>query len=145
MFVVFLALAIVSLVDLIIGLAWMLTAGADDQAQRPRGRRRDHGRARRRGRGRRERNRGREIGLRRHGRSGDPRGVGVLWRDQTTGAGEQWDAALPILLAMGGLFGLVIFGALALWVKMDDKLIATLIAGVVLFTMARIGWDIYRA
>ena len=55
------------------------------------------------------------------------------------------DGALPALLAMGGLFGLIVFGVLALWVKMDDKLIATVIAAVVLFTMARIGWSFFRA
>ena len=49
------------------------------------------------------------------------------------------------MLAMIGLFGLVAFGVLALWVKMDDKLIATVIAAVVLFTMARIGWSFFRA
>jgi hypothetical protein len=46
---------------------------------------------------------------------------------------------------MAGLFGLIVFGILALWFKMDDKLVATLITGVVLFTMARIGWNISRA
>jgi hypothetical protein len=58
---------------------------------------------------------------------------------------RQWRAALPALLAMAGLFGLLVFGVLALWVKMDDKLIATVIAAVVLFTMARIGWSFLRA
>jgi cell division protein FtsX len=58
---------------------------------------------------------------------------------------RQWRAALPFLLAMIGLFGLIVFGVLALWVKLDDKLVATLIAGVVLFTMGRIGWNVYRA
>jgi hypothetical protein len=36
-------------------------------------------------------------------------------------------------------------GVLALWLALDDKLIATAIAAVVLFTMARIGWSILRA
>ena len=58
---------------------------------------------------------------------------------------RQWREALPALLVIGGLFGLVIFGVLALWVKMDDKLIATVIAAVVLFTMGRIGWSFFRA
>jgi len=58
---------------------------------------------------------------------------------------RQWRGALPALLVMGRLFGLVAFGVLALWVKMDDKLIATVIAAVVLFTMARIGWSFLRA
>ena len=42
---------------------------------------------------------------------------------------RQWRGALPGLLAMAGLFGLIVFGVLALWVKMDDKLVATVIAG----------------
>jgi hypothetical protein len=58
---------------------------------------------------------------------------------------RQWRGALPALLAMAGLFGLIVFGVLALWVKMDDKLIATVIAAVVFFTMARIGWSFLRA
>ena len=37
------------------------------------------------------------------------------------------------------------FGVLAIWVKMDDKPIATVIAAVVLFTMARMGWSFLRA
>jgi hypothetical protein len=58
---------------------------------------------------------------------------------------RRWRGALPALLVIGGLFGLIVFGVLALWVKMDDKLIATVIAAVVLFTMARIGWSFFRA
>jgi hypothetical protein len=58
---------------------------------------------------------------------------------------RHWRAALPALLAIGGLFGLVVFGVLALWVKMDDKRIATPIAAVVLLTMGRIGWSFLRA
>ena len=37
------------------------------------------------------------------------------------------------------------FGVLPLWLKMDDRLIATVIAAVVFFTMARIGWSFFRA
>ena len=47
--------------------------------------------------------------------------------------------ALPFLLAMTGMFGLLDFGVLAVWFRMDDKLVAALIAGVVLFIIARIG------
>ena len=54
-------------------------------------------------------------------------------------------AALPPLLAMVGLFGFLVFGALALWAGMEDKVIGGLIAVAVLVTMARIGWDISRA
>ena len=51
-------------------------------------------------------------------------------------AARPWRGVLPALLVMVGLFGLIVFGVLALWVKMDDKLVATVIAAVVLFTMA---------
>ena len=51
-----------------------------------------------------------------------------------------------LLLALTILSLIVLmFGILALRVKMDDKLIATVIAAVVLFTMARIGWSFLRA
>jgi hypothetical protein len=59
--------------------------------------------------------------------------------------GRQWREALPPVLAIAGLYGLVVFGALALWVAMDDKLVATIIAGVALFTMARIAYDFARS
>ena len=58
---------------------------------------------------------------------------------------RQWRGALPAMLVIVGLFGLVVFGVLALWLKMDDKLIATMIVAVVLFTMGRIGWSFFRA
>jgi len=51
-----------------------------------------------------------------------------------------------LLLALTILSLIVLmFGVLALWVKMDDKLIATVIAVVVLFAMGRIGWSFFRA
>jgi hypothetical protein len=46
---------------------------------------------------------------------------------------------------MAGLFGIIVFGVLALWVALDDKLIATAIAAVVLFTMARIAINFVRS
>lgn len=58
---------------------------------------------------------------------------------------RRWRAALPPLLVIGGMFGLIVFGVVALWLKLDDKLVATLIAAVVLFTMGRIGLGFIRA
>jgi len=58
---------------------------------------------------------------------------------------RRWRAALPPLLVIGGMFGMVIFGVLALWLKLDDKLIATLIAAVVLFTMGKIALGFIRS
>ena len=148
MFVLFLALTILSLVVLIVGFIWLLTS-----------------------RGRTTRRSGPEVGAEIMTGMGDGvDGVDVeaiplveksvfvgtgaqVTRDVDVSFGDikgligdrQWRGALPALLAMVGLFGLIVFGVLALWVKMDDKLIATVIAAVVLFTMARIGWSFFRA
>ena len=144
MFVFFLVLAILSLILLIIGTIWLLAGG-----------------------GQTTRRSGRDVGAELMGGIGgeDDEGVPVVEKSVFVGKGvqvsrsveisyaeikqlirdRQWRAALPFLLAMTGLFGLIVFGVLALWFKMDDKLVATLITGVVLFTMARIGWNISRA
>lgn len=53
--------------------------------------------------------------------------------------------AIASLLVLAGMFGLIVFGVLALWLKLDDKLVATLIAAVVLFTMGRIALGFVRA
>jgi hypothetical protein len=149
MFELFLALTILSLIVLIVGFIWLLTS-----------------------RGRTIRRSGPDVGaeimtgMGDEGVDGDADeaiplieksvfvGTGVkVTRDADVSFGDikgmlrdrQWRGALPALLVMAGLFGLVVFGVLALWVKMDDKLIATVIAAVVLFTMARIGWSFLRA
>jgi len=146
MFVLFLGLAILSLILLVIGAIWLLA-----------------------GRGQTTRRSGRDVGAEIMGGLGEEQDDGVtvplFEKSAFVGTGakvtresemsfteikqlvrdREWRAALPVLLAMAGLFGLFIFGALALWSKMDDKLIATLIAGVVLFTMARIAWNFVRA
>ena len=146
MFVLLIALTILSLLVLIVGFIWLLAA---------------HGRTTRRS--------GRDVGaeiMTGVGDGGDDdeaiplveksvfAGAGVqVTRDVDVSFGDikgmmrdrQWRGALPALLAMAGLFGLIVFGVLALWVKMDDKLIATVIAAVVLFTMGRIGWSFFRA
>ena len=144
MFVFFLVLAILSLILLVIGTIWLLA-----------------------GRGQTTRRSGRDVGAELMGGMGDEDGEGVPVAEKSVFVGKgvqvsrsveisyaeikqlirdrQWRAALPVLLAMAGLFGLIVFGVLALWFKMDDKLVATLITGMVLFTMARIGWSISRA
>jgi hypothetical protein len=145
MFVLFLALTILSLIVLIVGFIWLLTA-----------------------RGQTTRRSGRDVGaeiMTGMGAEDEEEAIPLIEKSVFVGAGakvtrdvdvsfgdikgmirdRQWRAALPVLLAMGGLFGLIVFGVLALWVKMDDKLIATVIAAVVLFTMGRIGWSFLRA
>jgi hypothetical protein len=144
MFVFFLVLAILSLILLVIGTIWLLA-----------------------GRGQTTRRSGRDVGAELMGSIGSEDGEGVPVAEKSVFVGKgvqvsrsveipyaeikqlisdrQWRAALPVLLAMAGLFGLIVFGVLALWFRMDDKLVATLITGVVLFTMARIGWNISRA
>ena len=145
MFVLFLALAILSLIALIVGFVWLLAS-----------------------RGRTTRRSGRDVGaeiMTGMGEDDDDDAIPLVEKSVFVGTGaqvtrdvdvsfgdikglirdRQWRGALPALLAMVGLFGLIVFGVLALWVKMDDKLIATVIAAVVLFTMGRIGWSFLRA
>ena len=147
MFVLFLALTILSLVVLIVGFVWLLGS-----------------------RGQTIRRSGPDVGAEIMTGMGDDgvdddeaiplveksvfAGTGAqVRRDAEVSFGDikgmirdrQWRGALPALLTIGGLFGLIVFGVLALWVKLDDKLIATLIAAVVLFTMGRIGWSFLRA
>jgi hypothetical protein len=144
MFVFFLVLAILSLILLVVGTIWLLAGG-----------------------GQTTRRSGPDVGAELLGGIGgeDDEGIPVAETSIFVGKGiqvsrsveisyteikqlvrdRQWRAALPFLLAMTGMFGLLDCGALALWFRMDDKLVATLIAGVVLFTMARIGWNISRA
>jgi hypothetical protein len=143
MFVFFLVLAILGLILLVIGAAWLLAGG-----------------------GQTTRTSGRAAGAEVMGGIGDAgegtpgagksffvgkgvkvsRSVEISYADlKRLMRDGQWRAALPYLLAMAGLFGLIVFGVLALWLTLDDKLVATLIAGVVLFTMGRIAWNICRA
>lgn len=56
-----------------------------------------------------------------------------------------WRTAAPALLGAIGLFGLILFGALALFVAISDKLVGAIILAVVLFTLARIVVNIARA
>lgn len=56
-----------------------------------------------------------------------------------------WQETLPLLLAVGGFLGLLIFGSLALFFALDDKLIGGLIAAVAIFSAARILIQMARA
>lgn len=56
-----------------------------------------------------------------------------------------WQEALPLLLAVGGFLGLLVFGSLALFLAIDDKLVGGLIAIVAIFTVARILIQMARA
>ena len=49
----------------------------------------------------------------------------------------QWRAAMPIWLALGGMFGLLVFGSLALLLGVDNKLIGLIAVGVVLYALVR--------
>ena len=145
MFVLLLALTVLSLIVLIVGFIWLLAS-----------------------RGQTTRRRGPDVGAEIMTGLGEEDeegaiplveksvfvGTGVqVTRDVDVSFGDikgmlrerQWRGALPAMLVIVGLFGLVVFGVLALWLKMDDKLIATVIVAVVLFTMGRIGWSFLRA
>ena len=49
----------------------------------------------------------------------------------------QWRQNLPVLLAIAGFLGLLIFGALTSWVAIDNKLIAGLIVVVAAYAVVR--------
>ena len=57
----------------------------------------------------------------------------------------RWSLALPALLTLVGLLGLLVFGSLALWVAMEDKLVGGLIALVAIFTTLRVFAGLIRA
>lgn len=56
-----------------------------------------------------------------------------------------WDQALPILLAVGGLLGLLFFGSIAVFLAIDNKMIGGLLAGIVIFTVFRIVYRLIKA
>jgi hypothetical protein len=49
----------------------------------------------------------------------------------------KWREVLPILLAMGGLLGLLAFGSLALLVGVDNKLFGLVVVGVAMYAVVR--------
>ena len=50
----------------------------------------------------------------------------------------QWRNTAPILLAIFGFLGLLLFGSLALFVAMEDKLVGSVIAAVAIFAVIRV-------
>lgn len=54
-------------------------------------------------------------------------------------------AALPPLLVAAGLLDTVLFGSLALFVGIEDKLIGGIIAALGIFTVIRLAYDFIRA
>ncbi|MGB3713176.1 MAG: hypothetical protein WA996_01985 [Candidatus Promineifilaceae bacterium] len=57
----------------------------------------------------------------------------------------RWNTAAPLLMAVGGFLGLLVFGSLALLVALDDKLVGALIAGIAIFTVLRVIVGMVRA
>ncbi|HSG14866.1 MAG TPA: hypothetical protein VLE70_00920 [Anaerolineae bacterium] len=57
----------------------------------------------------------------------------------------QWSEVLPVLMAIVGLLGLLLFGSLALFVAMDDRLVGGLIAVVGVFATLRVVVGLIRA
>jgi len=150
MFLLFLCLAILSVLCLVAGIAWILAA-----------------------RGKVERTSGPEVG--KEIMSGqmeadevrDDGQVAVAERSAAvfTGTGAKveveaetsftelkaqlrardWTQALPTLLAVCGLIGLILFGSLALFTGLENKLIGALILVVALYALIRVGRDYVRA
>ncbi len=144
MFTFFLTLTIISGIALIVGFVWWLTASGTTT-------RRGGPIAGTRIAGRRATNQGevRATFLEKPAFAGE--GIGVEREAEVSGADlkrmlrqHQWRAALPPLLTIVGMGGLIVFGALALWLRLDNKLVATVIVAVAWFTMARIAVDFVR-
>jgi hypothetical protein len=57
----------------------------------------------------------------------------------------RWNTAAPLLMAVGGFLGLLVFGSLALLVALDDKLVGALIAVTAIFTVLRVIVGMVRA
>lgn len=57
----------------------------------------------------------------------------------------RWNTAAPLLMAVGGFLGLLVFGSLALLVALDDKLVGALIAVIAIFTALRVIVGMVRA
>jgi len=49
----------------------------------------------------------------------------------------QWRRMLPVLLAIEGFLGLLLFGAVSAWLGIENKLLAGLIAIVALYALVR--------
>ena len=57
----------------------------------------------------------------------------------------QWLLMLPVLLAVGGLLGLFLFGSAAAWLGIKDKLVAGVIVVVAFYALFRIISNFVRA
>ncbi len=60
-------------------------------------------------------------------------------------AARRWADAAPLLLMTGGMFTLMLFGALAILVGMEDKVAGVLLLVLVLYTIGRIVLRMVRA
>jgi len=140
-FITFLVLTGLSAVAMITGFVWMLAAS---------------GRTRRRS--------GPEVGAEIMGgqmaEEGETLAEGTVFKGKGVAVSREVDLsfaeikgmirarrpeAVPALLAAGGLLCLVLFGAVALWLGLEDKLVGTLFALVVLYTVGRIVVSFVRA
>ena len=50
---------------------------------------------------------------------------------------RQWRPVAPFLLAIGGMFGLLLFGSLALLVGLENKLVGAVLLAVVIYACVR--------
>lgn len=57
----------------------------------------------------------------------------------------QWRESLPVLLVVGGFVGLLLFGALAAWLAIDNKLVGGVIALVAISALVRMVAALVRA
>jgi hypothetical protein len=56
-----------------------------------------------------------------------------------------WRNTLPILLAIFGFLGLLLFGSLALFVALEDKLLGSVVAAVAIFSVVRVAIRMVQA
>jgi hypothetical protein len=56
-----------------------------------------------------------------------------------------WRSSLPILLAIFGFLGLLLFGSLALYVALDNKLLGSVVAAVAIFSVVRVAIRMIQA
>jgi hypothetical protein len=136
MFWLFLALTILSLITLIAGMVWILTTSGQTQ-----------------------RRSGEEVGqevvadMMRDDLTDDEVILGTSFKGKAVGVKReasfsfadikaaikegQWQAVLPILLALGGMMGLFFFGSLTLWFTIEAKFVAGLIIAAAFYAIIR--------
>lgn len=56
-----------------------------------------------------------------------------------------WRNTLPFLLAIFGFLGVLLFGSLALYVALDDKLLGSVVAAVAIFSVVRVAIRMIQA